>query len=279
MQRSTIGVFDSGVGGLTVLKELVSLLPNHSFIYFADTKNCPYGPKGTDEIVRLSKIITEFLISKGCSLIVVACNTATAAAIDHLRANYPIPFVGMEPAIKPAALNTKTKSIGVLATKGTFKGRLYQETSSKYAANINLCYKVGSGLVELVEQGESQSDKAKKLLKSYIAPMLQQNIDHIVLGCTHYPFFIPLLKEILPETVAIENPAPAVAQQALSLLSQTAHPISNTNKTAQIPFTHLYASGPITILKRLVSEIENTTSTTFQNKSFLIFKKTDTRIL
>ena len=279
MHRSTIGVFDSGVGGLTVLKELVSVLPNHSFVYFADTQNCPYGPKGADEIIRLSKNITEFLISQGCSLIVVACNTATAAAIDYLRANYPIPFVGMEPAIKPAALSSKTKSIGVLATKGTFEGRLYQETSSKYAANINICYQVGNGLVELVEQGESQSDKATELLKSYIAPMLQQNIDHIVLGCTHYPFFIPILEKLLPKTVVIENPAPAVAKQTLNLLSKVVKPTVNSSETENNPYTRFYSSGSVGILKQLASEIENTSNIVFKNKSFHIFEKDNTRIL
>ncbi len=279
MQQGTIGVFDSGVGGLTVLKELVTLLPNHSFIYFADTKNCPYGPKGPDEIIRLSKAITEFLLSKGCSLIVVACNTATAAAIDYLRANYPVPFVGMEPAIKPAALHSKTKSIGVLATKGTFQGRLYQETTSKYAAGINLCYQVGNGLVELVEQGESHSEKAKELLKSYIDPMLQQNIDHIVLGCTHYPFFIPLLKKLLPKTVTIENPAPAVAKQALNLLSEMGSSKTNNSKVENIPFTQFFTSGSVAMLKQLATEIENTTDTTFKNKSFHIFEKNNEGIL
>ena len=278
MQQGTIGVFDSGVGGLTVLKELVSLLPNHSFIYFADTQNCPYGPKGTDEIIRLSETITDFLISQGCSPIVVACNTATAAAIDYLRSKHSVPFIGMEPAIKPAALNTKTKSIGVLATKGTFKGRLYQETSSKYAADINLCYQVGRGLVELVEQGKSQSQQAKELLKTYIEPMLRQNIDHIVLGCTHYPFFIPLLKEILPKTITIENPAPAVAKQTRTILSEKLQSPNSTSKVEHTPFFRFYASGSIAILKQLVSEIENTTNIAFNNKSFHTFEKNNRQI-
>lgn len=271
-KSKVIGVFDSGVGGLTVLKELRLLLPDYSYIYFADTQHCPYGPKGPEEIIRLSKAITEFLITQGCSIVVVACNTATASAIDYLRANFDIPFVGMEPAVKPAALATKTKSIGVLATKGTFNGRLYRETTSKYAANINVAYQVGEGLVELVEQGKSQSDEARELLKTYIDPMLDEKIDHLVLGCTHYPFFIPILKDILPKTVAIENPAPAVARQTARLLSEATDEVSVTLKSnSNAVSTKFYSSGSIDTLKNLVIEIENSNGIKFDNKSFHIF--------
>jgi glutamate racemase len=266
-----IGIFDSGVGGLTVLKELKKILPNHSFIYFADTKNCPYGPKGPDEIIRLSKLITEFLINAGCSIIVVACNTATAAAIDHLRKDYPIPFVGMEPAVKPAALATQTKSIGVLATKGTFNGRLYRETTSKYASNINVVYQIGEGLVELVEQGQFESDEARELLMSYIKPMLDENIDHLVLGCTHYPFFIPILKDILPTNIEIENPAPAVARQTERILTDLGLNIKKKNIKAKPNFTKFYSSGNTDTLEFLVREIEKNFGIAFNEKSFETF--------
>lgn len=260
-----IGVFDSGLGGLTVLKELVKQLPNLSFIYFADTANCPYGPKPTNEIIALSKRITEFLISKKCQAIVVACNTATASAIDYLREHYNIPFVGMEPAIKPAALATSTKSIGVLATKGTFNGRLYRETTSKYAANVNVTYQIGEGLVELVEQGKSTSNQALELLAEYINPMVDNNIDHLVLGCTHYPFFTPLLRKILPEGVKIVNPAPAVAKQTKRILQQRNKEELVCKDT--LPSVHFYSSGKISTLKMLVNEIEKDNGT-FQNKQF-----------
>ncbi len=250
-----IGVFDSGVGGLTVLKELVKIMPTQSYIYFADNANCPYGSKSHDAIVRLSEQITKFLISKGSNIIVVACNTATAAAIDSLRANNSIPFIGMEPAVKPAALNTKTNSIGVLATAGTFNGRLYRETTSKYAESIKVNYQIGEGLVELVEQGKSQSNEARELLIKYISPMLAENADHLVLGCTHYPFYTSILKEILPPNVVIVNPAPAVAQQAARVLSQMEKP----NQTIK-PSIEFYSSGEIETLKRLVEEIEVTSS-------------------
>lgn len=246
-----IGVFDSGVGGLTVLSELVKIKPSHSYIYFADNANCPYGSKSHNEIIRLSEQVTKFLISKGCNIIVIACNTATAAAIDYLRANYSIPFIGMEPAVKPAALNTKTNSIGVLATAGTFNGRLYRETSSKYAAGIKVNYQIGEGLVELVEQGKSQSSEAKELLMTYISPMLAENVDHLVLGCTHYPFFIPLLAKLLPSNVVIVNPAPAVAQQAVRVLEKI-----NETKQSSESSIEFYSSGDIETLKKLAEQIE-----------------------
>ena len=268
-ERTTVGVFDSGVGGLTVLKELKLLLPNRSFIYFADTHNCPYGSKGRDEIIRLSKTITDFLIQQGCVAIVVACNTATAAAIDYLRATYSIPFVGMEPAVKPAALSTTTKSIGILATKGTFNGRLYKETSTRYASNIDVHYQIGKGLVELVEQGKSQSDETRELLKTYIDPMLKENIDHLVLGCTHYPFFIPILKEILPKSVIIDNPAPAVAMQVARVLSTLEeNAIGNKNTNNNHPSFTFYSSGDISTLQQLVNQIEESEGFLFENKSF-----------
>ncbi len=253
-----------------MLSELIILLPEYSFIYFADTKNCPYGPKGKEEIKRLSTNISHFLIEQGCGTIVVACNTATAAAIDNLRENFAIPFVGMEPAVKPAALATKTKSIGVLATEGTFNGRLYRETTAKYAANINVCYQVGEGLVELVEDGKSNSVEAKTLLSKYIKPMIDENIDHLVLGCTHYPFFSNSLKEILPMNIEVINPAPAVARQALRIQEEINRENSHKEHPFSTPesFVSFYSSGNTDILKKLVDEIEATSGITFQNKTF-----------
>lgn len=263
MGKPIIGVFDSGVGGLTVLRELAIHLPHCSYIYFADNANAPYGPKGPEEIIRHSHAITDFLIQNGCSLIVVACNTATAAAIDYLRQNFSVPFVGMEPAIKPAALNTKTKSIGILATKGTFEGRLYQETSAKYASNVSTHYTIGDGLVELVENGKANSSEMTSLLKEYINPMVQKDIDYLVLGCSHYPFFISTLQKLLPKNVSIINPAGAVAKQTARLIGTT-----EKHNQEDEPLTKFYASGNITILKRLVMEIEENAGVTFQNKSF-----------
>lgn len=249
LKNMPIGVFDSGAGGLSVMAELVKLLPNESIIYFADSANCPYGPKSPDKIIELSDCITRFLIDKGCKIIVVACNTATAAAIDHLRETFNIPFIGMEPAIKPASLNTKTKSIGVLATAGTFKGRLYIETSKKYASDVNVCYQVGEGLVELVESGKAQSSEAEVLLRKYLEPMLDCNIDHLVLGCTHYPFLKPVLEKVLPSGIEVIDPAPAVARQTKKILQEN-DILSNSKQNPTLTFN---SSSDTAILKALIS--------------------------
>lgn len=245
-----VGIFDSGAGGLSVLSELVKQLPHESFIYFADSANCPYGPKPPGRIVELSNRIVRFLLGKGCKTIVVACNTATAAAIDFLRSTYSVPFIGMEPAIKPASLNTRTKSIGVLATAGTFKGRLYIETSRKFATDVNVCYQVGEGLVELVEAGKACSSEAEELLAKYIGPMLDCNTDHIVLGCTHYPFLRPTLERMLPDGITVIDPAPAVARQTAKVLTE-----NNLLAPPQgSPRIELYSSGSANTLKNLMDK-------------------------
>lgn len=260
-----IGVFDSGAGGLSVLQELIKELPSESFIYYADSANCPYGSKPKEEIIALSSAITNFLISQHCKIVVVACNTATAAAIDWLRDNNTIPFIGMEPAIKPAALNTKTKSIGVLATAGTFKGRLYIETSHKYASDVNVCYQVGEGLVELVEQGKNNSPEAELLLSKYLKPMLDCNIDQLVLGCTHYPFFKPLLRKLLPCNVDVIDPAPAVAKQVSRVLAENNLIANNIGSNTSYKF---YSSGDSSIVNLLISRLEKETRLELQNKTF-----------
>ena len=246
-----IGIFDSGSGGLTVLYELLKVLPRESFVYFADSANCPYGPKPQSEVIELSDCITRFLLEQGCKLVVVACNTATAAAIEHLRSNFKIPFIGMEPAIKPASLNSKTKSIGVLATAGTFKGKLYIETSKKYASDVNVCYQVGEGLVELVEAGKADSPEAAELLHRYVDPMVDCNIDHLVLGCTHYPFLMNSLSRILPIGVEIVNPAPAVARQTLRVLSEN-NLLNDGSSLSKVSF---YSSASVEILKFLAEKL------------------------
>ncbi len=261
-----IGVFDSGSGGLTVLKELVKAMPQCSYIYFADTANCPYGNRPQSEIIDLSTRITRFLLSKGCDLIVVACNTATAAAIEHLRATFSVPFVGMEPAVKPAAIRTRTNSIGVLATAGTFNGRLYKETTKRYAADVKVCYQVGEGLVELVEQGMADSVESERLLNSYLEPMLQSGVDELVLGCTHYPFFIPILKRILPSSVEIVDPSPAVARQAVRLLNDLN--ISGHYGCSNEPFVAFYSSSETTVLEKLAALLETSYDVKFKSPTF-----------
>lgn len=213
-----IGIFDSGVGGLSVFKEIYTQLPDNKYIYVSDNGYCPYGPRPREEVISRAVSITEYLISKGAQLIVVACNTATAAAIDYLRQNYSIPFVGMEPAIKPAAIHSRSAVVGVLATRGTFKGELYLKTSSKFAANVEVLEQVGEGLVELVESGETHSQKAYSLLSKYLTPMIEKGADHLVLGCTHYPFLTDVIKDIVGDKMQIINPAPAIAKRVEEIL-------------------------------------------------------------
>lgn len=249
--KQPIGIFDSGVGGLTVWKELVKVLPNESVIYYADNKHCPYGPKSKDEIIKLTSKVVDFLIQKKCKIVIVACNTATAAAIDFLRANYNIPFIGMEPAVKPAALNTKTKSIAVLATEGTFNGKLYSETSRKYASDVKLNIQVGDKLVDIVEKGLVNERSTKSHLKKMVEPLIKKNIDHLVLGCTHYPFLIDVLKEVLPENVKIINPAPAVVKQAHRILKAN----NLVNNLLKKPTYEFYVSGDSAVLQNILKDI------------------------
>ncbi len=209
MQNQPIGIFDSGVGGITILNAIKNLLPNENVIYLSDNFNSPYGEKSNEQINYLCKKNTDWLLSKNCKLIVVACNTATTNSISYLINLYDINFIGFEPAIKPAALNTKTGSIGVLATKGTLSSQLFNTTSNDYCDNINIIEKNGDGLVELIENGINSGNELQKLLNKYIQPMIKSNIDHLVLGCTHYP----LIKE------SIES-GEAVAKQTKKILKE-----------------------------------------------------------
>jgi glutamate racemase len=229
MQTNPIGIFDSGIGGTSIWKEIHSLLPYENTIYLADSANAPYGIKGKEAIIDLSIKNTEYLISQGCKLIVVACNTATTNAISLLRKNYEIPFIGIEPAIKPAALNSKTKAIGILATKGTLTSELFNTTTSLYAHGLQVVEQVGEGLVELIEMGKVNSEEIKMLLKEYLKPMLEANIDYLVLGCTHYPYLIPLLLEMLPKHIKIIDSGEAVARQTKAVLEK--HHLLNTQTT------------------------------------------------
>jgi glutamate racemase len=218
--HSPIGIFDSGIGGTSIWKEVIKLLPNEHTIYLADNKNAPYGEKSQEEIIALSIKNTELLISKGCKLIIIACNTATTNAIDILRQNYSIPFIGIEPAIKTAALHSKTGAIGILATKGTLSSKLFEKTTKEYTQNITVIEQNGEGLVSLIEEGKIDSEELKNLLRSYLNPMLKFNIDHLVLGCTHYPYLTPQIINILGSNIKIIDSGKAVAKQTKSMLKQ-----------------------------------------------------------
>lgn len=219
MSAAPIGIFDSGLGGLSVWKACKVLLPQEQFIYIADQANCPYGTKPVEDIKRLCKNIVEILLRKQVKLIVVACNTATAAAIAELRQDIDLPFVGMEPAIKPAAEQSLSKTIGILATEGTLQGNLFQKTRAKYAQEVEVMLQVGHGLVELVEAGQTTGKEAEELLHKYLLPMKKKGLDQLVLGCTHYPFLTESIRKILGDGPEILNPAPAVARQVQRILS------------------------------------------------------------
>lgn len=215
-----IGLFDSGIGGTSIWKEVNQLLPNENTIFLADSINAPYGIKSKEEIIDLSVKNTEFLLNNNCKLIIVACNTATTNAIDFLRKTYQIPFIGIEPAIKPAALKTATNTIGILATRGTLSSELFNKTADIHASNINVIEQNGDGIVELIESGQLNSPEMVVLLKKYLLPMVEKNIDYLVLGCTHYPYLIPMIEKIIPKNIKIIDSGEAVAKQTKAVLIQ-----------------------------------------------------------
>jgi len=248
MNTSPIGIFDSGVGGTSIWREIHKLLPEEDTIYLADSKNAPYGPKGKEKIVELSVKNTELLLQKGCKLIVVACNTATTNAIQYLRETYDVPFIGIEPAIKPAALQTQSNTIGILATKGTLSSELFHKTTDLYASGVNVIEQVGEGLVPLIENGAIESPEMERLLTLYLTPMIAANIDYLVLGCSHYPYLIPKLKTLLPPHVKIIDSGAAVARQTKAILAQ--HELAAaTSKTGTCIF---YSNGKPSILREIL---------------------------
>lgn len=230
-----IGIIDSGIGGLTVLKQIKEDLPLEDYIYVADSKNAPYGPQSPEHVKTYVFRIVDFLISHDVKLIVVACNTATAAAINDVRQKYSIPVVGLEPAVKPAALHTKTKNIGVLATEGTFRGNHFQTTASKYKDYVDIHLQVARGLVELAEDGIFEGEQVDKLLIKYISPLLLKNIDFLVLGCTHYPYFYDSIKKITGNNVEVIDSAKPVSIRVKDLLMIN-HMLRTENNNPQLKF-------------------------------------------
>ncbi|MBP2832482.1 glutamate racemase [Aquimarina sp. U1-2] len=248
MQKQPIGIFDSGVGGTSIWREITATLPNEDTIYLADSKYAPYGKRPASEIIELSSKNTEKLIDFGCKIIVVACNTATTNAIKALRLKYKLPFIGIEPAIKPAAIRTQTKKVGVLATKGTLSSKLFAKTSDLYTGNIELIEVIGTGLVELIEEGKINSPEMHKLLSLYIQPMVKKNIDYLVLGCSHYPYLIPLLRQMLPNHVTIIDSGQAVARQTKAILQK--YTLLNPDRK---PGTHtLFTNGNLFSLQEIL---------------------------
>ena len=216
-----VGVMDSGVGGLSVLRHLRAELPAEDCLYFADQAHIPYGPRPAEQVFAFTAAITGFLLARHTKLVVVACNTATTAALDRLRQTFPdLPFVGMEPAVKPAAAQTRSGVVGVLATPGTLSSDRYASLMARFAANVRVLEDPCLGLVQLIEAGASQSAETRTLLERAVAPMLAAGADTLVLGCTHYPFIRPLLEEIAGPDVTIIDPAPAVARHTRNVLQQ-----------------------------------------------------------
>jgi glutamate racemase len=214
-----IGVFDSGVGGLSVLWALQQQMPEENVIYLGDQHHVPYGPRPVEQIQKFSEAITTFLLDRDSKLIVVACNTASAAALKTLRKRFPdVLFVGMEPAVKPAAETTQTGKVGVLATPATFQGELYASVVERFGNSVKLFQHTCPGLVGQIEKGDLASSRTRAILEGALLPMLENGIDTVVLGCTHYPFVIPLIQQIVGEQVRVIDPAPAVARQAGRLL-------------------------------------------------------------
>ncbi len=218
-----IGIFDSGVGGLSVFREIRKVLPDERYVYFSDNAHCPYGEKTREYITDRSRKITDFLLSKGAGIIVVACNTATAAAIATLREEYDVPFIGMEPAVKPAAARTRSGIVGVLATAGTLKAEKYLNTRGRYAEEVRFVEHVGEGFVELVESGKTTGAEAESVVSASLIPLLDAGADTIVLGCTHYPFLADTILKTatghVPETeISVIDPAPAVARHLLEVM-------------------------------------------------------------
>lgn len=249
-----IGIFDSGVGGLSVLKEVRKLLPEERYVYFSDNIHCPYGEKSREYIIDRARHITDYLLEQGSDIIVVACNTATAAAIKTLRAEYQVSFIGMEPAVKPAAAVTKTGVVGVLATAGTLKADKYRDTKGRHAEDVTIVEHIGQGFVELVESGRTSGPEAESTIMESLEPLLDAGADTIVLGCTHYPFLAETIakvaSQLTPERqVTIIDPAPAVARHLLDVMTA-----EGTIKREGFSLT-LHASGDDSVLTAMAEGI------------------------
>ena len=226
-----VGFFDSGIGGTCILNAFRSLCPDVETEYIADSEHCPYGNRPAEEIIKLSEANVQRLLARGCGMVVVACNTATAAAIDWLRAHHPdVPFVGIEPAIKPAALRSKTGVVGVLATAGTFSGRLYNETKAKFAKDVTVLAVVADEFVTVVERlrgapvdglGRAERERVERIVRAKIEPLLRAGADRIVLGCTHFPHLRPVIERVCAGRAEVIDPSMAVARQARRVMLRT----------------------------------------------------------
>lgn len=244
-----IGLFDSGIGGTTIWRSLHNLLPNENTLFLGDSKNAPYGQKTKEEIIQLSKKNVEWLLNHNAKAIIVACNTATTNAISELRSLYDIPIIGIEPAIKPAATNTKTGKVGVLATQGTLNSKKYAEAQTLYP-NIEFINQIGFKIVQLIEDGQLYSEELELLLRSYINPMIEKGVDYLVLGCTHYPYLLPILNKFLPEHITVIDSGDAVAKHTYKILKE-----ANLLKTDNIlGYSKFYTNKNVDILQSFIAD-------------------------
>jgi glutamate racemase len=251
-KKAPIGIFDSGVGGLSVLREIRRQIPHERLIFLADQAHVPYGQRPLEQVRDFAEGITRYLLSQDAKLVVVACNAASAAALHHLRQTFPqVPFVGMEPAVKPAVEHTHSGVVGVLATPATFQGALYASVLERFAQGVIVLQDTCPGLVAQIEAGELDTPATRQILERALHPMLAQGIDTVVLGCTHYPFVIPVIQQIVGGAVRVIDPAPAVARQMARVLDMHAMATSD-----QIPGPPCYlTTGEPLHLKVLLEEL------------------------
>ena len=255
-KTAPIGLFDSGVGGTTIWKEVNALMPNENTLFIADNKNAPYGEKTKAEIIDLCDANTRLLLAKGAKIIVVACNTGTTNAIQYLRETYKeVPFIGIEPAIKPASLQSVTKKIGVLATRSTLASDLFAKNSEhlKQEEQVEIIEQVGEGLVELIETGRMNTPEMTELLRHHLLPMVAQGIDYLVLGCTHYPYLLPQIQQLIPPHIKVIDSGYAVAKQTRHILEEY-----NLLNDTDTPAQHFwYANGKAEVLQQFAPDINN----------------------
>lgn len=252
MDKRPIAIFDSGVGGLSVLKAVRRQHPAKNLLYLADQAHVPYGPRPIEEIRAFSQAITRYLLSQEAKLVVVACNTASAAALNSLRESFPhVPFVGMEPAVKPAAEQSESGVVGVLATPATFQGELYNSVVERFANGVQVLTDTCPGLVEQIEAGNLNGGETRRILKEVLEPMRAKGIDRVVLGCTHYPFVIPLIEEIVGPGVQVIDPAPAIARQVKRLLEE--HRLGNGS--GEKGDTRLLTTGDAAVFERFLAGV------------------------
>ncbi len=251
--KQPIGFFDSGVGGTSVWKEVVQLLPHENTIYLADSIHAPYGRKPKDKITQLCIKNTEYLLSRGCKLIAIPCNTATTNSIAYLRNHYDVPFIGIEPAIKPAALNSTTGKIGILATQGTLTSELFNRTQRAFTKDVNTIEIVGTGIVELIESGKKDSEEMRELLIEITEPFMISGIDYLVLGCSHYPYIKDMLQDLMPSRVRIIDSGAAVARQTFHVLKE----FNLLNQQEQMGSHELFSNQDPKVLEELTSKVEN----------------------